>query len=168
MPRIITVSDDDIGIEATVHVEKRENAQESIITRIEIASLCEGGIQSRDLLILEELGLNLPIVDMEPVAVREVDPSPSLPDPLPGMPQEQAESPPLAVGNLNYEVGKGGRVYRERPSLQEITLLWGQLGKSQKRMADHYGIPPHVVARWISFFRKKGYDFPGPNTIPPV
>lgn len=166
MPRIITVTDEDLSVKARIHIDKDPDTGESQITKLELSALGGRGIRSADLLILQDLGLRLPdpTATLTPVdAVVPRAPTPAL-GPVPhqraGTDSGAKPARKSPTSKLRYTIGKGGRTYYERPSPHELMALYAEMDYSGTKVAQYYGIDTARITAWIVRLRKQGYDFP--------
>lgn len=168
MSRIITVADNDLGVEARIFLDKSGESGEPRITKLELSALEDRGIRSADLLILQELGLRLPDPNatVAPVAVAapafEVE---AIASPIK---EKKKTVPKKATAKLSYRIGAAGRIYYERPSVQELLRLYSEMGYSAAKVAAYYGIKPEVAAGWFTRLRQAGYDVPSKRKSPEV
>lgn len=162
MPRVIGVTDDELDIDARMHITKSLDTGESEITKLEVSTLSGRGIRSIDLLILQELGLSLPTQGAIATPVKAVTPPQVEDTPLASPTPEPAKRVEVDKPStkLSYRVGDAGRMYYERPHAQELMALYAEMGHSPARLAAYYGIKAQVVSSWITRLRKDGYAFP--------
>lgn len=168
MPRIITVTDEDLGVEARIHTDKTDTSGEVRITKLELLGLGGRGILSADLLILQDLGLPLPTPGMIAPPAKAVTPpqveAKALDDPV-----EVAEKKTAikkTSSKLSYRIGPSGRTYYDQPPVEELVALYAEMGNSPAKVAHHYGVKPQTVSNWLTRLRKEGYPFPHGNSVP--
>lgn len=178
MGRIITVTDETLNIEVKMFTEGPFH-----ITKLELTALNGHGISSQDLLILAELGLDLPdprgivTVETEPPPPPAVPPLPPAPivSPAPEATFETALAPPARPAEkdlqskLTYSVGKGGRTYWDRPELAELVRVYRLCGGSPMAMVRYWQLPEvadSIVGRWCAGLREHGHVNDGDHAGP--
>lgn len=178
--RTIRITDEDSDVETTVVLITDDNAGH-IVQSINLTSRNGRGIRSEDLLTLEGVGLRLPpslgtiagatadgdqdALPPAPVEKPAPPPLPDLPDLMPTLPVQRPASPapvekpapPTPKPRKSKSSTPAGRhQWRKAPPDHDLTLDYNRLGRSPIRIAQEYGVPIYVVARWLTRLRDRG------------
>ncbi len=176
MARVITVHDEDTGVEARVVVDRLGDGPGHEITDLRVRMTNGRGLRSEDLLILEELGLLMPESRL-PVQAKPVVKSPALElAPKPAAPVKEPApkraAPPTAgvsksaVRRAANAAKVQGRSYRLSPPVDELREMYARLG-GPAAVARHYGVPIHTVSGWLKRHRSAGVVFDAGEQSPP-
>jgi hypothetical protein len=168
MARIITVHDEDTGVEARVVVDRLDGQSGHEITDLRIRMTNGRGVRSEDLLILEELGLRMPQSRLPALANPVAGPAALEPTPKPAPAASKAAPKPAtaktatvntqAVKRAANAANRRGGAYRLSPPVDELQRLHAQLG-GPAAIARHYGVPTHTVSGWLKRHRTAGITF---------
>ncbi len=147
---------------ATLVIEQDDDGSNARVVDVRLQSLDGRALRSADMLILEGLGLPLPVRETLPaLAPTPVDPpatvtGPPVPaaKPAPSRPKVKATRAGVRKGAV------ANRPYRPCPPLGELDETFREHGGSPSALAEHYKVPRHTVQGWLHRHRAAGHVFP--------